>query len=144
MTANIPQDNDGQPSRMTTRQTATAATTAVLSEDIPDRMTQLEAQVQEIKDLLVNLTATRTRIPSTPPVDTAIPTVEVEDVERQRSYLRDTPDTVRLPPLQTPGSPTIPRQSRMHTEDPPHRYKKSTISKRITPLSDGIDHTFLQ
>lgn len=144
MTANIPQDNDGQPSRMTTRQTATAATTAVLSEDIPDRMTQLEAQVQEIKDLLVNLTATRTRIPSTPPVDTAIPTVEVEDVERQRSYLRDTPDTVRLPPLQTPGSPTIPRQSRMHTEDPPHRYKKSTISERITPLSDGIDHTFLQ
>ncbi|ELR03668.1 hypothetical protein GMDG_06311 [Pseudogymnoascus destructans 20631-21] len=34
--------------------------------------------------------------------------------------------------------------SRMHTEDPPTRYKKSTISEKITPLSDGIEHTFLQ
>ncbi|ELR08516.1 hypothetical protein GMDG_03215 [Pseudogymnoascus destructans 20631-21] len=32
----------------------------------------------------------------------------------------------------------------MHTEDPPTRYKKSTISERITLLSDGIEHTFLQ
>ncbi|ELR04494.1 hypothetical protein GMDG_06796 [Pseudogymnoascus destructans 20631-21] len=32
----------------------------------------------------------------------------------------------------------------MHTEDPPNRYKKSTISEKILPLSDGVEHTFLQ
>ncbi|ELR02401.1 hypothetical protein GMDG_05459 [Pseudogymnoascus destructans 20631-21] len=32
----------------------------------------------------------------------------------------------------------------MLTEDPPNRYKKSTISEKILPLSDGIVHTFLQ
>ncbi|ELR10100.1 hypothetical protein GMDG_04500 [Pseudogymnoascus destructans 20631-21] len=138
-TSNIPQDNDGQPSRMTTRQTTAAATTAVPSEDIPDRMAFLEAQVQEIKDLLVTLAATQTRIPSTPPVDTPIPTVEV--AERRTSPMRNTPETVQLPPLRNTRSPSIPR---MYSEDPPNRYKKSTISEKITPLSDGIEHTFMQ
>ncbi|ELR03746.1 hypothetical protein GMDG_06376 [Pseudogymnoascus destructans 20631-21] len=32
----------------------------------------------------------------------------------------------------------------MRTEDPPNRYKKSTISEKILPLSDGVEHTFLQ
>ncbi|OAF54386.1 hypothetical protein VC83_09312 [Pseudogymnoascus destructans] len=66
-TSNIPQDNDGQLPRMTTRQTSAAATTAVPSEDIPSRMAHLEAQIQEVKDLLVTLTATQTRILSTLP-----------------------------------------------------------------------------
>ncbi|OAF54226.1 hypothetical protein VC83_09509 [Pseudogymnoascus destructans] len=73
------QDNDGQLPRMTTRQTTTAATTAVPSEDIPSRMAHLEAQIQEVKDLLVILTAAQTRIPSTVPVDATIPTVEATE-----------------------------------------------------------------
>ncbi|ELR09073.1 hypothetical protein GMDG_03659 [Pseudogymnoascus destructans 20631-21] len=32
----------------------------------------------------------------------------------------------------------------MLTEDPPNCYKKSTISEKILPLSDGVEHTFLQ
>ncbi|ELR03023.1 hypothetical protein GMDG_05874 [Pseudogymnoascus destructans 20631-21] len=32
----------------------------------------------------------------------------------------------------------------MHTKDPLNRYKKSTISEKILPLSDGVEHTFLQ
>ncbi|ELR09090.1 hypothetical protein GMDG_03674 [Pseudogymnoascus destructans 20631-21] len=62
--------------QMTTRQTTAAATTAGPSEDIPSRMDHLEAQIQEVKDLLVILSASQTRIPSTPPVDAPIPTVE--------------------------------------------------------------------
>jgi hypothetical protein len=141
LTSNIPQDNDGQPSRMATRQTTATATTALTSEDIPDRMTNLEIQMQEIKEMIANLAATQTRIPSTPPVDSPIPTVEATD---RPSHMRNTPKTVQLPPLQNTRSPSIPRLSRMPTKDPPNRYKKSTISKRITPLSDGIEHTFLQ
>jgi hypothetical protein len=138
---NIPQDNDGLPPRMTTRQTTAAASTAALSEDIPDRMTNLEIQMQEIKEMIANLAATQTRIPSTPLVDSPIPTVEAMD---RPSHLRNTPETVRLPPIQGTCSPSIPRMSRILTEDHPNRQKKSTISERITPLSDGIEHTFLQ
>ncbi|ELR08000.1 hypothetical protein GMDG_08585 [Pseudogymnoascus destructans 20631-21] len=127
---------------MTTRQTTAAATTAVPSEDIPSRMAYLEIQMQEIKEMIANLAATQTRITSTPPVDTPIPTIEA--AERRTSPTRNTPETVQLPPLRNTHSPSIPRLSRMHTEDPPTRYKKSTISERITPLSDGIEHTFLQ
>ncbi|ELR02080.1 hypothetical protein GMDG_05241 [Pseudogymnoascus destructans 20631-21] len=126
---------------MTTRQTTAAATTAVPSEDIPSRMAYLEAQIQEIKDLLVTLTAAQTRIPSTPLVDAPIPTVEAAGQRTPRT--RNTPETVQLPPLQDFRSPSIPSTSRMHTEDPPARYKKSTLSERITPR-DGIEHTFLQ
>ena len=149
-TSNNPQDNDGQPSRMTTRQTTAAAMTGLPSEDIPDRMTNLEIQMQEIKEMLVALTATQTRIPSTPPTDTPIPTVEEEEdhtedqTETRAHPMRNTPGTVRLPPLQNTRSPSIPRAPRMTTEDTPSRYKKSTISEKITPLSDGIEHTFLQ
>ncbi|OAF60040.1 hypothetical protein VC83_03122 [Pseudogymnoascus destructans] len=135
MTSNIPQDNDGQPSRMSTRQTTAAATTAAPTDDIPDRMANLEIQMQEIKEMIANLAATQTRIPSTPQVDT----VEVE--ERRTSPMRNTPETVQLPPLRNTRSPSIPR---MYSEDPPNRYKKSTISEKITPLSDGIEHTFMQ
>lgn len=135
MTSNIPQDNDGQPSRMSTRQTTAAATTAAPTDDIPDRMANLEIQMQEIKEMIANLAATQTRIPSTPPVDT----VEVEG--RRTSPMRNTPETVQLPPLRNTRSPSIPR---MYSEDPPNRYKKSTISEKITPLSDGIEHTFMQ
>ncbi|ELR07906.1 hypothetical protein GMDG_08554, partial [Pseudogymnoascus destructans 20631-21] len=141
-TSNIPQDNDGQLPRMTTRQTTTAATTSVPSEDIPSRMAHLEAQIQEVKDLLVILSASQTRIPSTPPVDAPIPTVEVTEQRTPRT--RNTPETVQLPPLRNTRSPSIPGSSRMHTEDPPNRYKKSTISEKILPLSDGVEHTFLQ
>ncbi|OAF55118.1 hypothetical protein VC83_08487 [Pseudogymnoascus destructans] len=55
--------------------------------------------------------------------------------------MRNTPETVQLPPLRNTRSPSIPR---MYSEDPPNRYKKSTISEKITPLSDGIEHTFMQ
>ncbi|ELR07456.1 hypothetical protein GMDG_08425 [Pseudogymnoascus destructans 20631-21] len=96
-TSNIPQDNDGQLPRMTTRQTTAAATTTVPSEDIPSRMAHLEAQIQEVKDLLVTLTAAQTRIPSTPPVDAPIPTVEA--MEQRTPRTRNTPETVQLPPL---------------------------------------------
>ncbi|OBT38634.1 hypothetical protein VE00_11001 [Pseudogymnoascus sp. WSF 3629] len=73
-TSNILQDNDGQPSRMTTQQTTTTASTAALSKDIPDRMTNLEIQMQEIKEMIANLAATQTRIPSSPLADSPIPT----------------------------------------------------------------------
>ena len=135
---------------MTTRQTTATTTTAMPSEGITDRMASLELQMQEIKEMLVALTATRTRIPSTPPADTPIPTVEEEEdhtedqTENRAPPMRNTPRTVRLPPLQNTRSPSIPRTPRMTTEDTPSRYKKSTISKRITPLSNGIEHTFLQ
>ncbi|ELR08736.1 hypothetical protein GMDG_08656 [Pseudogymnoascus destructans 20631-21] len=127
---------------MTTRQTTAAATTAVPSEDIPSRMAYLEAQIQEVKDLLVILSASQTRIPSTPPVDAPIPTVEVTEQRTPRT--RNTPETVQLPPLRNTRSPSIPGSSQMHTEDPPNRYKKSTISEKILPLSDGVEHTCLQ
>ncbi|ELR06786.1 hypothetical protein GMDG_02224 [Pseudogymnoascus destructans 20631-21] len=52
--------------------------------------------------------------------------------------------TVRLPPVVNACSPSIPVLPRQYTEDPPNRYKKSTISEKITPLSDGIEHTFMQ
>ncbi|ELR03875.1 hypothetical protein GMDG_06415 [Pseudogymnoascus destructans 20631-21] len=120
---------------MTTRQSTASATTAVPSEDIPSRMAHLEAQIQEVKDLLVILTAAQTRIPSTPPVDAPIPTVEATEQRTPRT--RNTPETVQLPPLQNTRSPSIPGSSRMHTKDPPNRYKKSTISEKILPLSDG-------
>ncbi|ELR02261.1 hypothetical protein GMDG_05331 [Pseudogymnoascus destructans 20631-21] len=122
---------------MTTRQYTAAATTAVPSEDIPSRMAHLEAQIQEVKDLLVILMAAQTRIPSTPPVDAPIPTVEATEQRMPRT--RNTPETVQLPPLRNTRSPSIPGSSRMHTEDPPNHYKKSTISEKILPLSDG-DH----
>ncbi|ELR10637.1 hypothetical protein GMDG_04904 [Pseudogymnoascus destructans 20631-21] len=127
---------------MTSRQTTAAATTAGPSEDIPSRMDNLEAQIQEVKDLLIILSASQTRIPSTLPVDAPIPTVEV--TEQRMSRTRNTPETVQLPPLRNTRSPSIPGSSRMHTEDPPNRYKKSTISEKILPLSDGVEHTFLQ
>ncbi|ELR08834.1 hypothetical protein GMDG_03508 [Pseudogymnoascus destructans 20631-21] len=127
---------------MTTRQTTAAAMTAVPSKDIPNRMAHLEAQIQEVKDLLVTLMAAQTRIPSTPSVDAPIPTVEATEQRTPRT--RNTPETVQLPPLRNTRSPSIPRSSRMLTEDPPNRYKKSTISEKILPLSDGIEHTFLQ
>ncbi|ELR01882.1 hypothetical protein GMDG_08768 [Pseudogymnoascus destructans 20631-21] len=142
LTSNIPQDNDGQLPTMTTRQTTAAATSAVLSEDISSRMAHLKAQIQEVKDLLVTLMAAQTRIPSTPPVDVPIPTVKA--TEQRTPHTRNTPETVQLPPLQDFRSPSIPSTSQMHTEDPPTHYKKSTISERITPLSNGIEHTFLQ
>ncbi|ELR08559.1 hypothetical protein GMDG_03254 [Pseudogymnoascus destructans 20631-21] len=73
--------------------------TAVPSEDILSRMAHLEAQIQEVKDLLVTLTAAQTRIPSAPPpVDTPISTVEA--AEQLTSHTRNTPETVQLPPLQ--------------------------------------------
>ncbi|OAF56943.1 hypothetical protein VC83_07016 [Pseudogymnoascus destructans] len=97
--------------------------------------------IQEVKDLLVILTAAQTRIPSTPPVDAPIPTVEA--TEQRTSRTRNTPETVQLPPLRNTRSPSIPGSSRMHTEDPPNRYKKSTISEKILPLSDGVEHTFV-
>ncbi|KFY68965.1 hypothetical protein V498_10538 [Pseudogymnoascus sp. VKM F-4517 (FW-2822)] len=96
-TSNNPQDNDGQPSRMTTRQTTAAALTAALPKDILDQMTNLEIQMQEIKEMIANLAATQTRIPSTPPVDTPIPTIEAN--EQRASPFRNTPETVQLPPL---------------------------------------------
>ncbi|KFY97259.1 hypothetical protein V500_02153 [Pseudogymnoascus sp. VKM F-4518 (FW-2643)] len=91
----------------------------------------------EIKELLATLVASQTSLPT--PEETPIPTVE--SVEPRTSPTRNTPKTVRLPPLQNTRSPSIPRSN---SEDPPHRHKKSTISERITPLSDGIEHTFLQ
>ncbi|ELR04703.1 hypothetical protein GMDG_01561 [Pseudogymnoascus destructans 20631-21] len=77
---------------MTTRQTTAAATTAGPSEDIPSRMDHLEAQIQEVKDLLVILSASQTRIPSTPPVDAPIPTVKATDQRtplNENHYLTD-------------------------------------------------------
>ncbi|ELR09105.1 hypothetical protein GMDG_03689 [Pseudogymnoascus destructans 20631-21] len=84
-------DNDGQLPRMTTRQTTAEATTAVPSEDIPSRMAHLKVQIQEVKDLLVTLTAAQTRTPSTPPVDAPIPTVEAAGQRTPRT--RNTPET---------------------------------------------------
>ncbi|ELR07946.1 hypothetical protein GMDG_02805 [Pseudogymnoascus destructans 20631-21] len=63
---------------MTTRQTTAAATAAVPSKDIPSQIAHLEAQIQEVKDLLVTLTAAQTRILSTPPVDAPIPTFAIK------------------------------------------------------------------
>ena len=95
----------------------------------------------EIKELLTTLVASQTRVLPTLE-DTPIPTVEV--AERRRSPMRNTSKTVRLPPLPNTRSPSIPGLSRVPSEDPPHHHTKSTISNRITPLSDGIEHTFLQ
>ncbi|ELR08001.1 hypothetical protein GMDG_08586 [Pseudogymnoascus destructans 20631-21] len=96
---------------MTTRQTTAAAMTAVPSEDIPSRMAHIEAQIQEVKDLLVILSASQTRIPSTPPVDAPIPTVEATEQRTPRT--RNTPETVQLPPLRNTHSPSIPGAEEM-------------------------------
>ncbi|KFY86454.1 hypothetical protein V498_07500, partial [Pseudogymnoascus sp. VKM F-4517 (FW-2822)] len=96
------------------------------------------------------LVASQTRIPSTPPpADTPVRTTEADEtVDEQPEYpatpMRNTPGTVRLPPVSNARSPSIPVLPRQYTEDPSSRYKKSTISEKITLLSDGIEHTFLQ
>jgi hypothetical protein len=126
-------DNDSQPSRVTRRTTAIAQT-ALPPEDVLSRMAVLETQILEIKELLATLVASQTRTLPTPE-DTPMPTVE--STERQTSHTQNTPETVRLPPLQN-------TRSQSTSKDPLYRHKKSTISEKITPLSDGIDHTFLQ
>ena len=140
-TSNTSPDNDGQPPRVP-RWTTAVTQPAVPSEDVSNRITALEAQMLEIKELLVNLLASQTMIPTPPPtIDALKPSGEAP--EQRLTPLRNAPETVRLPPLQNTRSPSIPRVSRIPTEEPP-RYKKSTISEKITPLSDGVEHTFLQ
>ncbi|KFY13886.1 hypothetical protein V491_06232, partial [Pseudogymnoascus sp. VKM F-3775] len=137
-----------------TRRTAAIAKTALPPEDIPSRIAVLETQMLEIKELLANLVASQTSLP-TPPADTPIPTIEEEEgdhtegqtvlvQETRMRPMRNAPGTVRLPPLQSTRSPSTRSTTRMPTEDPPHRYNKSTISEKIIPLSDGIEHTFIQ
>ncbi|OBT59928.1 hypothetical protein VE03_10718, partial [Pseudogymnoascus sp. 23342-1-I1] len=133
-------DNDGQPPRVT-RRTAATAQTALPPESPPDRIGNLEREMQELKAMIATLVVSQTRILPTPE-DTPIPTVE--SIERRARPMRDTPRTVRLPPLQSTRSPSTQSTSRIPSEDPPHRHKKSTISERITLLSDGVEHTFLQ
>ncbi|KFY65943.1 hypothetical protein V496_02252 [Pseudogymnoascus sp. VKM F-4515 (FW-2607)] len=149
-TQNTSQDNDSQPLRMTTRQTTAAGTTAGPSESPPDRIANLESEMRELKAMIATLVASQTRIPSTPPLaDTPVRTTEADEtVDEQPEYpaalMRNTPGTVRLPPVGNARSPSIPVLPRQYTEDPLSRYKKSTISEKITLLSDGIEHTFLQ
>ena len=151
--SNAPLDNDGQPVRMTTRQTTAAASTAPpvstvpadpagLPEDIPNRMTHLEMQIQEIRELLITLTAAQARLPSTPSLDDPVPTVEA--TEQRLPRIRNAAEAIQPPPFQPTRSPSIPRLLRLPTEEPPYRHNKSTISEKITPLSDGVEHTFLQ
>lgn len=155
-TLNITQDNNGQPPQMTTQQSTTTAPpmTAPPTEGDLDRIASLEAQMQEIKAMLAALMANQTTPTSAPtPAPTAatpIPTIEdVDDHTDNQSDtrthpMRNTPGTVRLPSMPTTRAPSLPPIARTTTEDPPNRHKKSTISERITPLSDGIEHTFLQ
>ncbi|OBT70928.1 hypothetical protein VF21_10329 [Pseudogymnoascus sp. 05NY08] len=58
--------------------------------------------------------------------------------------MRNTPGTVRLPPIANTRAPSLLLINRTPTKDPLYRHSKSTISERITPLSDGVEHTFLQ
>jgi hypothetical protein len=81
---------------MATRQTTAMATTTLTSKDILDRMTNLKIQMQEIKEMIANLAATQTRIPSTLLVDSPILTVKATDCP---SHMRNTPKTVQLLPL---------------------------------------------
>ncbi|KFY31795.1 hypothetical protein V493_00789 [Pseudogymnoascus sp. VKM F-4281 (FW-2241)] len=95
--------------------------------------------------MVATLVASQTRILSTPPAaDTPVRTIEEDEPEQPTPIMRNTPGTVRLPPVGNARSPSIPVLPRQYTEDPSSRHKKSTISEKITPLSDGIEHTFLQ
>src|SRR5690554_2400441 len=139
-------DNDGPPSRAT-RRTAAMAHSAPPpdsspppADDVQHRMRSLENQVLELKELILALSAAQQlRTPSEPPADTSpIPSIEVESPRRPRLS-----ESVRLPPLQEHRTPTLPRASRDSTEDYHSRHKKSTISEKITHLSDGKEHTFV-
>ncbi|KFY69490.1 hypothetical protein V496_00196 [Pseudogymnoascus sp. VKM F-4515 (FW-2607)] len=100
--------------------------------------------------MITTLVASQTRILSTPPpADTLVRTTKADEtVDEQPEYpaapMRNTPGTVRLPPVSNACSPLILVLPRQYTEDPSSRYKKSTILEKITPLSNGIEHTFLQ
>ncbi|KFY68210.1 hypothetical protein V496_01232 [Pseudogymnoascus sp. VKM F-4515 (FW-2607)] len=102
------------------KQTTAAGTTAGLSESPPDRIANLEMRTTKAD----------------------------ETVDEQPKYpaalMQNTPGTVRLPPVSNARSPLIPVLPRQYTKDPLSRYKKSTILEKITLLSDGIEHTFLQ
>ncbi|KFY67297.1 hypothetical protein V496_01643, partial [Pseudogymnoascus sp. VKM F-4515 (FW-2607)] len=130
--------------------TTAVGTTAGLSESPPDRIANLESEIRELKAIIATLVASQTRIPSTPlPADTLVRTIEADEtVDEQPEYpaalMRNTPGTVRLPPVGNARSPLILVLPRQYTEDPSSCYKKSTILEKITPLSDGIKHTFLQ
>lgn len=136
---------------MTTRQTATAGATAGPSESPPDRIANLENEMRELKAMIATLVASQTITLSTPPpaADAPVPTVEAEvnedeQPEQPAPVRRNTPSTVRLPNVGNVRSPSIPVLLRQYAEDPSSRYRKSTISEKITPLSDGVEHTFLQ
>ncbi|KFY66977.1 hypothetical protein V496_01828, partial [Pseudogymnoascus sp. VKM F-4515 (FW-2607)] len=124
------------------KQTTAAGTTAGLSESPPDRIANLESEMRELKAMIATLVASQTRIPSTPPPADTL-TVD-EQPEYPATPMRNTPGTVRLPPVGNAHSPLIPVLPRQYTEDPSSRYKKSTILEKITPLSNGIEYTFLQ
>ncbi|OBT81107.1 hypothetical protein VE02_10376 [Pseudogymnoascus sp. 03VT05] len=137
-------DNDSQLLRMTTRQTTAAGTTAGPSKSPLDRIANLESEMRELKAMIATLVASQTRIPSTPlAADTPVRTIEVDRDEPPISLIRNTPSTVRLPPIGITRSPLIPALPRQYTKDPSNRYKKSTFSEKITPLSNGIEHTFM-
>ncbi|KFY97632.1 hypothetical protein V498_01969 [Pseudogymnoascus sp. VKM F-4517 (FW-2822)] len=93
-TQNTSQDNDGQPLRMTTRQTTAAGTTAGPSESPPDRIANLESEMRELKAMI----ATLPEYPAAP--------------------MRNTPGTVRLPP----AGPTdaCPHPSSVQSDPVPH------------------------
>ncbi|KFY69529.1 hypothetical protein V496_00168 [Pseudogymnoascus sp. VKM F-4515 (FW-2607)] len=135
---------------MTTRQTTAAGTTAGPSKSPLDRIANLESEMRELKAMITTLVASQTRILSTPLLaDTLVRTTKADEtVDEQPEYpatlMRNTPGTVRLPPVSNARSPSIPVLPRQYTEDPSSCYKKSTISEKITPLSDSIEHTFLQ
>ncbi|OBT81042.1 hypothetical protein VE02_10333, partial [Pseudogymnoascus sp. 03VT05] len=144
-TTQNPLDNDGQLLRMTTRQTTATGTTAGPSESPLDCIANLESEMRELKAMIATLVASQTRILSTPPAaDTPVRTIEVDRDEPPVSPIRNTPGVVRLPPISITRSPSIPALPRQYTEDPSNRYKKSTFLEKITPLSDGIEHTFMQ
>lgn len=97
--------------------------------------------MSELKELIMALSASQQlRTPSEPPADTSpIPSIEVEYPRRPRLS-----ESVRLPPLHEHRTPSLPRASREPIEEYYPRHKKSTISEKITYLSDGKDHTFRQ
>ncbi|OBT70700.1 hypothetical protein VF21_10660 [Pseudogymnoascus sp. 05NY08] len=128
--------------------TTAPPTTAPPTEGDPDRITSLEAQMQEIKAMLAALMAPQTLPTPAPTVEAPTPTVRDDHTNNQLDprthHMRNTPGTVRLPPIANTRAPSLLLINRTPTEDPLYRHSKSTISERITPLSDGVEHTFLQ
>lgn len=115
-----------------------------------ERIRSLEKQVADLRNMISSLAHGQQRMTSLFEEDraarTATPRLAPEVVlpSIERATVPRLSEAVRLPPTRNTRGPSLPALSRLPSEESASSSKKSTISEKITPLSDGLEHTFLQ